>query len=152
MKELCFPSLLAVSGDTMSDVSEKEKETNPPATEAAPPCPTVTQRDQWMVESQVFQIYHLFATIPPNAQTLMYVIHFNACSIFFILLFEFLLLKSFFFFSLQVGAATRESHAVYLQRTSSPQFRVFCIGLKVTLCVCVLLLLFKSQFLLLCSD
>ncbi|XP_047150021.1 protein farnesyltransferase subunit beta isoform X2 [Vigna umbellata] len=53
----------------MSEVSEKE--TNPPATEAAPPCPTVTQRDQWMVESQVFQIYHLFATIPPNAQTLM---------------------------------------------------------------------------------
>ncbi|KAK7365160.1 hypothetical protein VNO80_13998 [Phaseolus coccineus] len=53
----------------MSEVSEKE--TNPPATEAATPCPTVTQRDQWMVESQVFQIYHLFATIPPNAQMLM---------------------------------------------------------------------------------
>ncbi|XP_027925387.1 protein farnesyltransferase subunit beta isoform X2 [Vigna unguiculata] len=69
MKERCLQSLLSVSGDTMSEVSEKE--TNPPATEAAPPCPTVTQRDQWMVESQVFQIYHLFATIPPNAQTLM---------------------------------------------------------------------------------
>ncbi|MED6134948.1 hypothetical protein PIB30_041761 [Stylosanthes scabra] len=33
--------------------------------------PTVSQRDQWMVESQVFQIYQLFATIPPNAQSLM---------------------------------------------------------------------------------
>ncbi|XP_057447464.1 protein farnesyltransferase subunit beta [Lotus japonicus] len=32
---------------------------------------TVSQRDQWMVESQVFQIYQLFATIPPNAQSLM---------------------------------------------------------------------------------
>ncbi|XP_027358658.1 protein farnesyltransferase subunit beta isoform X2 [Abrus precatorius] len=38
---------------------------------AAQPSPTVSQRDQWMVESQVFQIYHLFATIPPSAQSLM---------------------------------------------------------------------------------
>ncbi|XP_020203246.1 protein farnesyltransferase subunit beta [Cajanus cajan] len=50
---------------------ESEGETNSSAAEAAPPCPTVTQRDQWMVESQVFQIYQLFATIPPNAKTLM---------------------------------------------------------------------------------
>jgi len=105
MKERCLQSLLSVSGDTMSEVSEKE--TNPPATEAAPPCPTVTQRDQWMVESQVFQIYHLFATIPPNAQTLMYVIHCNISSILFILRFDFLFLSVFFFFSPQVGAATR---------------------------------------------
>ncbi|KAK7381394.1 hypothetical protein VNO78_34048 [Psophocarpus tetragonolobus] len=47
---------------------ESERTTNP---SAPPPCPTVTQRDQWMVESQVFQIYQLFATIPRNAQTLM---------------------------------------------------------------------------------
>ncbi|KAL5150376.1 Protein farnesyltransferase subunit beta [Glycine soja] len=46
---------------------ESERETNPPP----PPCPTVSQREQWMVESQVFQIYQLFATIPRNAQTLM---------------------------------------------------------------------------------
>ncbi|XP_061348573.1 protein farnesyltransferase subunit beta isoform X2 [Gastrolobium bilobum] len=38
---------------------------------AAPPSPTVSQRDQWMVESHVFQIYQLFATIPPNAQSVM---------------------------------------------------------------------------------
>ena len=48
---------------------ESERETNPPP---PPPCPTVSQREQWMVESQVFQIYQLFATIPRNAQTLMY--------------------------------------------------------------------------------
>ncbi|KAL2335647.1 hypothetical protein Fmac_016860 [Flemingia macrophylla] len=41
------------------------------AAAAAAASPTVTQRDQWMVESQVFQIYQLFATIPHNAQTLM---------------------------------------------------------------------------------
>ncbi|KAI4346986.1 hypothetical protein L6164_007842 [Bauhinia variegata] len=34
-------------------------------------CPTVTQRDQWMVESQVYDLYHLFASIPPNAQSVM---------------------------------------------------------------------------------
>ena len=48
---------------------ESERDTNPAA---APPCPTVSQRDQWMVESQVFQIYQLFATIPGSAQNLMY--------------------------------------------------------------------------------
>ncbi|CAJ1946745.1 unnamed protein product [Sphenostylis stenocarpa] len=68
MKERCLQSL-TVTGDTMSEKSEKES--NRPTADAAPPCPTVTQRDQWMVESQVFQIYQLFATIPPNAQTLM---------------------------------------------------------------------------------
>lgn len=35
------------------------------------PSPTVSQRDQWIVESLVFQIYQLFSTIPPNAQSLM---------------------------------------------------------------------------------
>ena len=54
----CVAQLLAVSGDTMSE--ESERETNPPP---PPPCPTVSQREQWMVESQVFQIYQLFATI-----------------------------------------------------------------------------------------
>ncbi|KAG5081939.1 hypothetical protein JHK84_051977 [Glycine max] len=49
---------------------ESEKETNPSSATAAP-CPTASQRDQWMVESQVFQIYQLFATIPRNAQNLM---------------------------------------------------------------------------------
>ncbi|WJX70298.1 protein farnesyltransferase [Trifolium repens] len=43
---------------------------SPPSAEEAL-SPTVSQRDQWMVESQVFQIYQLFATIPPNAQSLM---------------------------------------------------------------------------------
>ncbi|XP_004489283.1 protein farnesyltransferase subunit beta [Cicer arietinum] len=33
--------------------------------------PTVSQRDQWIVESQVFHIYQLFAAIPPNARSLM---------------------------------------------------------------------------------
>ncbi|OIV89572.1 hypothetical protein TanjilG_18740 [Lupinus angustifolius] len=33
--------------------------------------PTVTQRDQWMVESQVFQIFQLFSSIPQTAQSLM---------------------------------------------------------------------------------
>ncbi|TKY50418.1 farnesyltransferase subunit beta [Spatholobus suberectus] len=76
-KERCVALLLAVSGDTMNE--ESERETNPSA--EAPPCPTVTQRDQWMVESQVFQIYELFATIPPNAKTLMYVSHCNISSL-----------------------------------------------------------------------
>lgn len=35
------------------------------------PSATVTQRDQWIVESQVYQIYELYATIPRNAQSLM---------------------------------------------------------------------------------
>lgn len=42
-----------------------------PSSAAETPSPTVSQRDQWMVESQVFQIYQLFSTIPPNAQSLM---------------------------------------------------------------------------------
>ncbi|XP_041004614.1 protein farnesyltransferase subunit beta [Juglans microcarpa x Juglans regia] len=33
--------------------------------------PTVTQRDQWMVEHQVFQIYDLFASLPRNAKSAM---------------------------------------------------------------------------------
>ncbi|XP_058778677.1 protein farnesyltransferase subunit beta [Vicia villosa] len=41
------------------------------STAAATPSPTVSQRDQWMVESQVFHIYQLFANIPPNAQSVM---------------------------------------------------------------------------------
>ena len=48
---------------------ESERETNPPPP-PPPPCPTVSQREQ--LESQVFQIYQLFATIPRNTQTLMY--------------------------------------------------------------------------------
>ncbi|KAF2308547.1 hypothetical protein GH714_010478 [Hevea brasiliensis] len=32
---------------------------------------TVTQREQWMVQDQVFQIYDIFANIPPKAQNLM---------------------------------------------------------------------------------
>lgn len=42
-----------------------------PSSAAETTSPTVSQRDQWMVESQVFQIYQLFSTIPPNAQSLM---------------------------------------------------------------------------------
>ncbi|PNX72109.1 farnesyltransferase subunit beta-like protein [Trifolium pratense] len=46
--------------------------TSSPPTEAAEALsPTVSQRDQWIVESHVFQIYQLFASIPPNAQSLM---------------------------------------------------------------------------------
>lgn len=30
---------------------------------------TATQREQWMVEGQVFRIYELFGSIPRNAQT-----------------------------------------------------------------------------------
>ncbi|CAL0298960.1 unnamed protein product [Lupinus luteus] len=37
----------------------------------SPITPTVTQRDQWMVESQVFEIYQLFSSIPQSAQSLM---------------------------------------------------------------------------------
>ncbi|KAF8390402.1 hypothetical protein HHK36_024928 [Tetracentron sinense] len=33
--------------------------------------PTVTQRDQWMVEGKVFEIYKLFGNVPRHAQTLM---------------------------------------------------------------------------------
>ncbi|KAK7266117.1 hypothetical protein RIF29_18757 [Crotalaria pallida] len=33
--------------------------------------PTVSQRDQWVTESQVFEIYQLFSSIPPNAKSLM---------------------------------------------------------------------------------
>lgn len=43
----------------------------PSSAAETPPSPTVSQRDQWIVESQVFQIYQLFSTIPPNAQSLM---------------------------------------------------------------------------------
>ncbi|WCJ20963.1 Protein farnesyltransferase subunit beta [Euphorbia peplus] len=32
---------------------------------------TVSQHEQWMVQNQVFQIYDIFANIPPKAQTLM---------------------------------------------------------------------------------
>ncbi|KEH24844.1 Protein farnesyltransferase subunit beta [Medicago truncatula] len=42
-----------------------------PSSVVETPSPTVSQRDQWIVESQVFQIYQLFSTIPPNAQSLM---------------------------------------------------------------------------------
>lgn len=42
-----------------------------PSSATETPSPTVSQRDQWIVESQVFQIYQLFSTIPPNAQSLM---------------------------------------------------------------------------------
>ncbi|KAM1187346.1 hypothetical protein ACFX2I_023383 [Malus domestica] len=35
------------------------------------PVATVTQRDQWMVESQVFRIYELFGNLPPKAQSVM---------------------------------------------------------------------------------
>ncbi|CAJ2665424.1 unnamed protein product [Trifolium pratense] len=45
--------------------------TSSPPTEAEALSPTVSQRDQWIVESHVFQIYQLFASIPPNAQSLM---------------------------------------------------------------------------------
>ncbi|CAK8533620.1 unnamed protein product [Lathyrus sativus] len=41
------------------------------STAAEAPSPTVSQRDQWIVESQVFHIYQLFANIPPNAQSVM---------------------------------------------------------------------------------
>lgn len=41
------------------------------STAAETPTPTVSQRDQWIVESQVFHIYQLFANIPPNAQSIM---------------------------------------------------------------------------------
>ncbi|XP_028778594.1 protein farnesyltransferase subunit beta isoform X2 [Neltuma alba] len=37
----------------------------------AAPSPTATQRDQWIVESQVYKIYEHFANIPPNAQSVM---------------------------------------------------------------------------------
>ncbi|KAJ7974562.1 Protein farnesyltransferase subunit beta [Quillaja saponaria] len=37
----------------------------------AAPNPTVSQREQWMVEAKVYQIYDLFANIPCNAQSLM---------------------------------------------------------------------------------
>jgi len=43
----------------------------PSSAAETPPSPTVSQRDQWIVESQVFQIYQLFSTIPRNAQSLM---------------------------------------------------------------------------------
>ncbi|CAI8594479.1 unnamed protein product [Vicia faba] len=42
-----------------------------PSPAAETPSPTVSQRDQWTVESQVFHIYQLFANIPPNAQSIM---------------------------------------------------------------------------------
>ncbi|KAF5961702.1 hypothetical protein HYC85_002911 [Camellia sinensis] len=32
---------------------------------------TVTQQEQWMVESKVFEIYNLFSSLPPNAQIVM---------------------------------------------------------------------------------
>ncbi|ONI19544.1 hypothetical protein PRUPE_3G284100 [Prunus persica] len=35
------------------------------------PVATVTQHDQWKVESQVFRIYDLFGNLPPNAQSVM---------------------------------------------------------------------------------
>ncbi|XP_068303209.1 protein farnesyltransferase subunit beta-like [Pyrus communis] len=35
------------------------------------PVATVTQRDQWMVESQVFGIYGIFGNLPPKAQSVM---------------------------------------------------------------------------------
>ncbi|KAF5188481.1 farnesyltransferase subunit beta, partial [Thalictrum thalictroides] len=35
------------------------------------PTPTVTQREQWMVESKVSEIYQLFTSLPPHAQALM---------------------------------------------------------------------------------
>ncbi|KAB1209180.1 Protein farnesyltransferase subunit beta [Morella rubra] len=38
---------------------------------AATTTPTVTQRDQWMVEYQVFQKYELFASLPRNAKSAM---------------------------------------------------------------------------------
>nr|Q04903.1 RecName: Full=Protein farnesyltransferase subunit beta; Short=FTase-beta; AltName: Full=CAAX farnesyltransferase subunit beta; AltName: Full=Ras proteins prenyltransferase subunit beta [Pisum sativum]AAA33649.1 farnesyl-protein transferase beta-subunit [Pisum sativum] len=41
------------------------------STAAETPTPTVSQRDQWIVESQVFHIYQLFANIPPNAQSII---------------------------------------------------------------------------------
>ncbi|KAK4272096.1 hypothetical protein QN277_020695 [Acacia crassicarpa] len=37
----------------------------------AAPSATVSQRDQWIVESQVYKIYEHFASIPPNAQSVM---------------------------------------------------------------------------------
>ncbi|XP_054803726.1 protein farnesyltransferase subunit beta [Prosopis cineraria] len=40
---------------------------DPPAASS----PTVTQRDQWIVESQVHKIYEQFANLPPNAQSVM---------------------------------------------------------------------------------
>ncbi|RVW46641.1 Protein farnesyltransferase subunit beta [Vitis vinifera] len=33
--------------------------------------PTVTQREQWMVESQVFQMYELLSSVPRNAQSVL---------------------------------------------------------------------------------
>ncbi|KAK6913135.1 PFTB repeat [Dillenia turbinata] len=33
--------------------------------------PTVTQREQWMVESRVFQIYDVFSGLPSNSQSIM---------------------------------------------------------------------------------
>ncbi|KAK7271677.1 hypothetical protein RJT34_27776 [Clitoria ternatea] len=59
------------SGHTATDEEEREREMDASSAMAAPPCRTVSQRDQWMVESQVFQIYQLFATLPPSAQSLM---------------------------------------------------------------------------------
>ncbi|RXH89429.1 hypothetical protein DVH24_031786 [Malus domestica] len=39
------------------------------------PTATVTQRDQWMVESEVFGIYGCFGSLPPKAQSVMIELH-----------------------------------------------------------------------------
>ncbi|KAK9272849.1 hypothetical protein L1049_003227 [Liquidambar formosana] len=41
------------------------------ASSSTAPAPTVTQREQWIVESQVFQTYDLFASLQRNAQSVM---------------------------------------------------------------------------------